>query len=368
MSLAVEELHGHVDHGITREPAALGGLFAAVGHRLDELARDRLSLERALEGEARPGFARLHHQLHHGEVAGTAGLLDVAALDAHAARDGLLVGHLGLAHVGVHAELAKQAIRDDLEMQLTHARDQGLSRLLVDRALERGIFLGQPLQRLGQLVHVGLGLGLDGDGDDGLGEVQRLENHGLLGIAKGLPGADLLETHHGGDVARGDVLDLLALVGVHAQQAPQSLLAARGGVDQLLAGLGPARIHADVGEVTDVLVGHQLEHERAEGLVVVGLAQHRFLGLRVHALNRRHVERRRQVVDDGVEQRLHALVLERRPAQHRNELQPQGGRAQRLAQVIGGNVFPIEVAGGDLVVAVGDRLHHRLAARGGRGR
>ena len=45
-------------------------------------------------------------------------------------------------------------------------------------------------------------------------------------------------------------------------------------VDHLLAGLRAARVDAHVGEVADVLVGHQLEHERGERLVVVGLALH----------------------------------------------------------------------------------------------
>ena len=53
---------------------------------------------------------------------------------------------------------------------------------------------------------------------------------------------------------------------------------------------------------------------------VVGVAaRDRLVGAHLDALDRRHVDRRRQVVDDGVEQRLHALVLERRAAQHRNE-------------------------------------------------
>ena len=54
--------------------------------------------------------------------------------------------------------------------------------------------------------------------------------------------------------------------------------------------------------------------------------------------DRRDVERRREVVDDRVEQRLHALVLERRAAEHRDELEaaacPCGARATISASVI----------------------------------
>ena len=49
------------------------------------------------------------------------------------------------------------------------------------------------------------------------------------------------------------------------------------------------------------------------------LADRLAAGLDIDALDRRAIERRRQIVDDGVEQRLNALVLERRPAQYREE-------------------------------------------------
>ena len=54
------------------------------------------------------------------------------------------------------------------------------------------------------------------------------------------------------------------------------------------------------------------------GSVSDGLA-HDLVALEVDALDRRHVERRRQKIDHGVEQRLHALVLEGGAAQHREE-------------------------------------------------
>ena len=42
-------------------------------------------------------------------------------------------------------------------------------------------------------------------------------------------------------------------------------------------------------------------------------------------LNRRHVHRAGQVIDDGIEQRLHPFVLERRPAEHRHDGAGSGG-------------------------------------------
>ena len=86
-------------------------------------------------------------------------------------------------------------------------------------------------------------------------------------------------------------------------------------------GFDAARVDAQIGQVADVLVGHHLEDERGERLVVARpCAWPASSVLQVDALDRRHVERRRQVGDDRVEQRLHALVLERGAAHDRHDV------------------------------------------------
>ena len=70
------------------------------------------------------------------------------------------------------------------------------------------------------------------------------------------------------------------------------------------------------------------------GASSVGLrARPRCLVSGLTPLHRRDVERRRQVVDDRVEQRLHALVLERRAAEHRHDLQRERALADRGADL-----------------------------------
>ena len=94
------------------------------------------------------------------------------------------------------------------------------------------------------------------------------------------------------------------------------------------------RVDAEVGEATDVGIGHDLEGESRERQRVVGCALDLLAGLGIDADNRDHVRRRRQVIHDGVEQRLDAFVLERRPDQDRSELHLErvapDARAERL--------------------------------------
>ncbi len=181
-------------------------------------------------------------------------------------------------------------------------------------------------------------------------------------VAQRVPGRDLLEADGGGDLAGADRLALLAAVGVHLEDAADALLAARGRVEDVRAGLEHAGVDAEVRELADERVGHDLEGERAERLVEARLALDLVAGLRVGARDGALVERRRQVVDDRVEQRLDALVLERRAAQDGRDREVERARADRGAQRRGVDLLVLEVRHHDVVVVIGDGLDQVVAA------
>ncbi len=83
------------------------------------------------------------------------------------------------------------------------------------------------------------------------------------------------------------------------------------------------------------------------------------------ASHRRHVQRRGQVVDDRVQQRLHALVLERAAAQHGGQLGRERRLADRLLDRLLGYVLLLEEQLEQLVVVVGDLLQQMLSRGGG---
>ena len=138
------------------------------------------------------------------------------------------------------------------------------------------------------------------------------------------------------DVAGVDLLDLLALVGVHAQDAADALVVAVVAEHDRVAGLEHAGVDAEEDQLADERVGLDLEHQRRERLLVVGLALDELLRVEdVVALSGRHVQRRRQVVADRVEHGLHALVLIRGAAEHGENLALQDALAQGLPQLVG---------------------------------
>jgi hypothetical protein len=157
-------------------------------------------------------------------------------------------------------------------------------------------------------------------------------------------------------------LDALATVGVHREEARHLLVAPGARVLYLVPRPQHARVDAQVDRLASLVHGH-LEGQGGEGGAVLGRAALLLLGAGHHALDRRHLQRRRQIVADGVEQRLDALVPQRRARQHRHDRARGGALAQGLFQRRRIDGLALEKGGGDGVVEVRRRLHQLLARR-----
>src|SRR3954470_454928 len=365
MVLAVDERHAHVDDRVARAHAVGQRFLDALLDGGDELDRHGAAADLRDEVEALAG-SRLDVDVDDAVLARAAGLADEAALDLLGrAADRLAVGDLRAPDIGLDVELAAHAVDQHLEVQLAHAGDLGLPGLLVGLDLERRVLLGQAAESDRHLLLVGLRLRLDGDLDDGLGELDHLELDRRVGGGQRVARDDLLDADARGDVAGVDARDLLAVVGVHHQDATDALGAARVDVEDSRAGLELAGVHAEVRELADERVGGDLERQRGERRVVVGRT--RLLPRLVLALDLdgagdlRHVERARKVVEDRVEQRLDALVLERRATEDRRKLDAERRRADGLLEALRRDVLLLEDHLDELVVVVGDLLEQVLA-------
>src|SRR5438034_1462089 len=363
---AVDDGRLDVHHRVAREHARLHRLLHALPDRRDVLARDDAALGAVDELEAAARRERLDAQHDVAVLPPPARLPDELRLLLDRLADGLLVGDLRLADVGVDLELAQQAIDDDLQVELAHARDERLPGLGVGRDAEGRILGGELVERAAEALLVGLGLGLDGDRDDGVRELHALEHDRLRLVAEGVAGGRVAEPDRGGDVARVDLLDLLALVGVHLEQPADALLLPLDRVVDIGAGAHHARVDAQKRERADVRVAHDLEGDRGERLAVRGEALLLVPGVRVHAAHRWHVERRGQVVDHGVEQELHALVLEGAAAHHRDDLHQHRPGADRGPDLLLRDLLAVQVLLHEPLAHVGECLEQALACRVGR--
>ena len=227
----------------------------------------------------------------------------------------------------------------------------------VGRHAEGRVFSSQLVKSDGHLFLVGLGLGLDLHFDDGIREFHLLEDDGLRGIAERVTGAGFLQADESDDVACIGLGDFLAVVGVHENHAADTLGLLAGRVQQSRALVQDARVDAAEGQDA-VLVIHELEREERQRFGVRRLADGLFAGLRVDALDRRTVERRGKIIDNRVEQRLNALVLEGRAAEDREEGAGQNGLAQQLLDGLVGEFLAVQIVVHRLVVEFGAGFDH----------
>ena len=266
--------------------------------------------------------------------------------------DGLLVGDLGCAHVGLHLELAEQTVDDDLQVELAHAGDNGLAGLLVGPGTEGGVLFSQLYQRQAHLLLTSLGLGLDCHADDRVRELHGLQDDGVIIIAQGIAGGGVLQAHGGGDVAGEDLLDVLPVVGMHLQDAADALLLVLGAVEHGGTGGELAGVHTEEGQAAHVGVGHNLKGQGGEGRVVVGGTLVLLVGVGVHTLDGRDVQRGGHEVHDGIQQLLDALVAVRGTAGHGNQQVLDGALAQGTADHILGDGLLLQGQLHDLIVDV----------------
>ena len=108
-----------------------------------------------------------------------------------------------------------------------------------------------------------------------------------------------------------------------------------------------------------MLVVHYLERERRERRVVARPSL--FYLVADLADNGREVERRRQVFDDRVEHRLHALVAERGSDDDRRHRHLERGDADCSANLFGRRRLALEIQLHDVLVVIGERLDHLVA-------
>ncbi len=272
-----------------------------------------------LEARSRARLGRLEDDDHLRKLASAAGLLLVHIFLLNTLRQLLAISDLRRADIGVDFIGTPQNIDLDVEMQLAHALEDRLAGFLIGRNAEGRILRRELRQSDTELFLVGLRLRLDRDLDDRIGKFHPLQNHRLVLIAERVAGAGILEARERNNVAGIGFLDVFAIVGVHQQHAADALALVLGRVDHSRAQFDLARIDARESQRADKRIIHDLEGKHGERLVIAGDADHFLASVGIDALDGFAVERRWQIIDDGIEQRLHALVLERGTAEDRNE-------------------------------------------------
>ena len=257
-------------------------------------------------------LGRLDPQPRDRELPVTAALLLHLAFGFGFAADGLAVRDAYLFGLDLDAEFPRQALERDGEVGLAHAAEQRLVRLGVALDPEHRVFLLQPVQRVGELVLVGLGLGVDRHREQRFGQRERLDLRRRALGREHVAGREVVELGDRGDVAGRDLLDRVLLLAAHGEELVQALVGVRARVDQHLVVLHRTAEHLEEVHVTDVGVDDRLEHLH-RGLPVVRARRGRFL-------------------DEELGEPVHADEPRRAPAEHREHARARRCRRRARAR------------------------------------
>ena len=212
----------------------------------------RVSLTEANALASREGPQR---QLHHRELAGAAGLPHVPVAHARRGLRGHAQRHPRRARADLQPVPALQPLDVDLQVQLTHAAEQGLTRTGVGPHLQRRIFCLHLRQHHAQARLVFPAHWLDGQLDDGRRELHRLEDHQRSRTAERVAGARLLRAHQRAELTCHQLVDLDRAISLQLEQPPDPLALPGPGEDQQRAGPQGSAVHAHPAQGAHVLVG-----------------------------------------------------------------------------------------------------------------
>src|SRR5947209_10643170 len=131
--------------------------------------------------------------------------------------------------------------------------------------LEGGVFLSQFIQGNSHLILVGASLWLNSDINDRLWEGDRFKNDGMIAVAERITGEGVTQTDSGTDISRSNLIDILTVIGMHAQQAADALRFVLCAILDSPAFVQGARVDTQIRKTAHEGVRDNLEDKGTEG-------------------------------------------------------------------------------------------------------
>lgn len=183
----------------------------------------------------------------------------------------------------------------------------------------------------------------------------------MVDSAECIAGGHFFQTDGSCDVACENFLDFFTFVSVHLQQTTDTFFLTLDGVQNGVAGVNNAGVHAKEGQLTDERVSHDLEGKSGERLFIISLTTSDRIVIRINTLDRRNVNRARKQFNNSVKHALNTLVLERCTAEHRLNFVGDGTQTQTLVDVGLGEVAVVQVLVHQFFVSFGSSFNHVAA-------
>ena len=348
----------YVNDAVAGENAALHSALDTGVNRRNEFLRDCTARNGIDKFISAAGFAGFNRDLNMAVLTFTAGLTGILGFLIHFFADGFLVSNLRSTDVCFHLEFAEQTVNDDFQMKFAHTGNDGLTGFFIGVGAESRVFFCEFRKSNAHLFLTGLGFGFNGNADNRFREHHGFQNDRMIFVAERIAGGGIFGRSNGRDIARINFVDIGSFVCMHLQNTAETFMLVFRRVINVRTFHNDTRIYAEEAKLSDERVGHDLECQRGERRFVGRRAFVLFLGFGVYTLDSGNVERRRHIVDNRVEQFLHALILIGSAADNRNDLVGDNGLAKSGFQFGNRQFLTVAILFKQFFVGFGNRLNH----------
>ena len=221
--------------------------------------------------------------------------------------------------VTFNLELTFQTVDDNIQVKLTHTRDNCLTSLFVSLNCKRRIFFSQLSQAIWQFIHILLSLRLNCDTNYRFREVHRLQYNRCSFVTQCITSMYILETYASTNITSTDNFYRILLVWVHLEQTGYAFFLTRTRVIDIRTSLNLTGINAEESQTTYIRVCCNLKCQSRSLFVFARFTVFFSTSFGVCTDNVLCIQRRRQECTHVIEQCLYTFVLEWRTAKHRND-------------------------------------------------
>src|ERR1700736_6276869 len=139
----------------------------------------------------------------------------------------------------------------------------------------------------------------------------------MLSISARITSKGITQTDCSTNITSADLIDIFTVIGMHTQQPTNALTLPLNSILNRCTLCQRPRINTQVRETTNKWIGDNLEDQCTERCLVINCTYDSLTTIGIDASGRSNIQRRRQVCYYSIQYSLHALVLQRTPAQYR---------------------------------------------------